>query len=101
MGLTDDRIKRAIIWGGLRIPVSLPKGPDSEKEKLKAQLHDDWELIKSRLSTDSELRRKLAELLVDPLREIIEWGLTRSQSVSKARPAIREQWYGLNDYLKK
>jgi Protein phosphatase 2C len=101
MGLTDDRIKRAIIWGGLGLSVPLPKGPDSEKEKLKVQVQDDWELIKSRLSTDSELRRKIAELLVDPLREIIEWGLTRSQSVSKARPAIREQWKGLNDYLKK
>src|SRR5215204_1744735 len=99
--LNDDRIKRAILWGGLKIPIFIPASMKAERDQLKIQMHNDWERIKSCLSKDPELSRKLAELLVDPLREIIQWGLTESREVSKARPAIPAQWSGLRDYLRK
>src|SRR5947209_14324519 len=100
MRLSEERIKRAILWG-LKIPFWISAGSKSEGDRTKEQVRNDWELIRSWMRKDKAHSKQLAELLVDPLKEIIEWALTGSQEVSKARPAIPAQWSGLNEYLRK
>lgn len=87
--MNDDRIKKAILWRLNMLP-PLERGQFYDL----TQLRSDWERIRAWANQEPGGFKKIAERMIDPLREFVEWGLAGDRDQRRAT-----RWQQLREYI--